>query len=78
MEFAKKIREDLQSSHIPLIMLTAKASEESRLTGLEIGADAYLTKPFNRKELQIRVSKLLEQRQLLRQKTISTSPTAEN
>lgn len=67
-EFTKAIRADMQSSHIPIIMLTAKASEESKLTGLKLGADAYLTKPFNRAELEIRVSKLIEQRTFLRQR----------
>ncbi|MEO1448016.1 MAG: response regulator [Bacteroidota bacterium] len=67
-EFAQAIRSDMQSSHIPLIMLTAKASDESKLEGLKIGADAYLTKPFNRAELEVRVSKLIEQRRALRQR----------
>ncbi|MEM7655723.1 MAG: tetratricopeptide repeat protein [Bacteroidota bacterium] len=66
--FAEAIRNEVESSHIPLILLTAKASEESRLTGLMTGADAYLTKPFNRAELQVRVAKLIEQRRMLRQR----------
>jgi len=67
-EFAEAIRKDVQSSHIPIILLTAKASEESKLEGLKIGADAYLTKPFKREELKVRVAKLIEQRQHLRQR----------
>ena len=66
--FVQAIRSDLVTSHIPMILLTAKASEESKLSGLQVGADAYLTKPFNRAELQIRVEKLIEQREHLRQR----------
>ena len=55
-----------QTSHIPIIMLTAKSAHQSRMEGLELGVDAYLTKPFNIKELQVRVHKLLELRQSLR------------
>ncbi|MEM7371645.1 MAG: tetratricopeptide repeat protein [Bacteroidota bacterium] len=67
-ELAEAIRADTNSSHIPLILLTAKASEESRITGLQIGIDDYLTKPFSSRELQVRVANLIEQRHRLRQR----------
>ena len=66
-ELLKKLRSDEHTSHIPIIMLTAKADMESKMQGLQSGADAYLQKPFNIEELQIRVRKLLELRKNLQQ-----------
>lgn len=66
--FVQALRSEILTSHIPIILLTAKASEGSKLNGLQVGADAYLTKPFNRAELQIRVQKLIELREHLRQR----------
>lgn len=55
-------------SHIPIIVITAKSEESDRIEGLQAGADAYLLKPFNADELEVRIAKLLEQRRLLREK----------
>ncbi len=67
MAFAKAVRKDLQISHIPIILLTAKASMNSKLEGLKIGVDDYLIKPFNRRELIIRSRNLILQRRRLKQ-----------
>jgi signal transduction histidine kinase/ligand-binding sensor domain-containing protein/DNA-binding response OmpR family regulator len=68
LEFCSRIKSEWQTSDIPVILLTAKASPESKLEGLEIGADDYLTKPFNSKELFTRIRNLLEQRNRIRDK----------
>ncbi len=64
-ELARQIRSNELTSHIPIIMLTAKAAEAEKLEGLETGVDAYLVKPFSTQELQIRIRKLIEIRQAL-------------
>ena len=66
-ELCRQLRNDERTSHIPIIMLTAKADIESKMEGLEKGADAYLEKPFNREELLLRIKKLLELRKKLQQ-----------
>lgn len=65
-QFCKEIRHDERTSHIPIVILTAKADFDDKIEGLEIGADDYITKPFSAKELIVRVRNLIYQRKLLR------------
>jgi signal transduction histidine kinase/ligand-binding sensor domain-containing protein/DNA-binding response OmpR family regulator len=67
-QFSRQIRGDEKTSHIPIIMLTAKAGLDDKLEGLETGIDAYLTKPFSAKELKVRVKNLISQREQLRKR----------
>jgi DNA-binding response OmpR family regulator len=66
LEFTKKLKSDIRTSHIPIILLTALSSHESKIEGLETGADSYIAKPFNKKHLQVRVKHLIENRQQMR------------
>ena len=68
LEFCKKVRADERTSHVPVVMLTARAELAEKIEGLELGADDYITKPFNNKELVTRVKNLIEQRKKLREK----------
>lgn len=67
LEFTKQLKTNTATSHIPVIMLTAKNLEEHRAEGYEQGADSYITKPFHSKVLLARVENLLHQRAHLRQ-----------
>ncbi|MBK7978414.1 MAG: response regulator [Ignavibacteriae bacterium] len=67
-QFCKEIRGNNKTSHIPIIMLTAKAALDDKIEGLETGIDAYLTKPFSAKELIVRIKNLIYQRKQLRKK----------
>lgn len=66
IELCQRLKNDERTSHIPIVMLTAKAGDEDQYKGLSSGADAYVTKPFKMKLLKTRVAKLVESRKLLR------------
>jgi len=68
IEFCKRVRSSKLLNHIPIVIVTAKTGQESVIEMLQAGADAYLYKPFDEEELKLRVSKLLEQRNLLHAK----------
>ena len=70
-EVTKTLKHDERTSHIPIIMLTAKADLDSKIEGLEKGADAYLAKPFHKEELLVRIKKLLELRKSLQKHYLS-------
>lgn len=75
-EVTKRLKEDFQTCHIPIILLTAHSSIEHQLEGIQSGADAYIMKPFSLKYLVTRVFKLIEQREQLK-KRFSSGPTLE-
>lgn len=68
MEFCKLIKTNIKTSHIPVILLTAKSSVDDQLSGYTIGADDYITKPFNEQMLISRVNNLIESRKIIREK----------
>jgi signal transduction histidine kinase/DNA-binding response OmpR family regulator/ligand-binding sensor domain-containing protein len=59
-ELCRRIRKDAHLSHIPVLMLTARHTEDSKLEGLQVGADDYMTKPFNPNILALRIQRLIE------------------
>ncbi len=78
IEFCKKLKTNIETSHIPVILLTAKSANQFRLEGLAYGAEAYMTKPFNPEELKVQVNTILEARQKVKErfgKIITLEPT---
>ena len=67
-ELARVLRTDMKTSHIPIVMLTAKGDDESRLEAWKTDIDEYMNKPFNQQELLLRVGSLLNIRQLISQR----------
>lgn len=80
LELTESIKSQEQTSHIPVILLTAKSDSTSRIEGLQLGADDYLSKPFSAQELRIRVENMLRQRKKLAEHyrhQVSTLPATE-
>lgn len=67
-EVTRKLRSNIETSHVPIIMLTAHSSQEHRMEGIDSGADDYIIKPFNMKYLILRIIKLIDQRERLQQR----------
>ena len=61
-QFAARLREDARTTEVPIIMLTARTDEQDRITGLEVGADDYIVKPFSPRELVARIKAVLRRR----------------
>lgn len=64
-ELCETLKNDERTSHIPIVLLTAKVTQDAKVQGLTLGADAYLTKPFEKQELLVRLEKLIESRKQL-------------
>jgi signal transduction histidine kinase/DNA-binding response OmpR family regulator len=71
-ELCKSLKTNIVTSHIPVMLLSAKSSVESRITGLETEADVYMSKPFNPKELQLQVRNIFKQQQKLKAKFLQS------
>ncbi len=77
-ELCTKVKSDIATSHLPVILLTALSSTENQITGMQMGADAYISKPFSDELLLSQISNLLEQRANLRKHFGPKIPTAES
>lgn len=75
MAFCSAIKGDERTSHIPLIMLTARNSEDNRIEGLQTGADDYITKPFNMSVLRLKIDNIAATRRNLSRRYASETPT---
>lgn len=75
-ELIEKLKSEVITDHIPVIVLTARGDFDSKLSGLEIGADHYLTKPFSEKELILKVKNLISNRKKMQSKLGIISPVA--
>jgi signal transduction histidine kinase/DNA-binding response OmpR family regulator/ligand-binding sensor domain-containing protein len=68
LTLCKRIKDNIQTSHIPVILLTAKSEIEDRIEGLQVGADSYIPKPFHPDHLFVRIEQLIKQRDQIKKK----------
>ena len=68
IELCEKIKSNINTSHIPIILLTAKETHEDRLAGLEVGANSYIPKPFDIRHLRIRIEQLIRYQEVVKEK----------
>lgn len=73
MELLRAVRQDFNISHIPVIVLTAKNTEEDKLTSIKSGANAFITKPFSSSHLMARINQLLEEQRIFQRKMVVQS-----
>ncbi len=78
LELCKKVKNKIESSHVPVILLTAKGELEDQIEGLEAGADIYLPKPFHPEHLYAHIKRLIATRELIREKFEPYSPAEED
>ncbi|MCD8165265.1 MAG: response regulator [Bacteroides sp.] len=74
-ELCEELKNNMPTSHIPVILLTACSMDEQKVTGFESGADAYIAKPFNATLLNTRIRKLIEGREKLKETFGNSLPT---
>jgi YesN/AraC family two-component response regulator len=77
LKLCQRIKDSIETSHIPVILLTEKAEIEHRIEGLQVGADSYIPKPFHPDHLLVRVEKLIQTREKLRSKFKTLANTGE-
>ena len=79
IELCRRIKTNMQTSHIPVILLTARTADDIKINSYEVGADSYMSKPFNFDMLMVRIEKLIEQQEKRKQefrKNIEVNPSA--
>lgn len=79
IELCRRIKTNVQTSHIPVILLTARTADDIKINSYEVGADSYMAKPFNFDMLMVRIEKLIEQQEKRKQefrKNIEVNPSA--
>ncbi len=73
IQLCRSLKDDERTSHIPVLFLTAMAAQDTKIAGLETGADDYITKPFEWKELEARIHNLVEGRKRMRERFARTT-----